>query len=582
MRVAVVSLGLLLTVSLVTVIAVVSAHDAAAAAGGASPASSRIRQAESKLGMVAADQPTCSQMGAAVLDDGGSAADAAVTTALCLGAINAFASGIGGGGFATVRTANGSAEVFDFRETAPAKAFRDMFDSSAEKAQVGGLAVAVPGELRGLELMWQRHGRLPWARLIEPVVALCNDGFEVTDELAKIVEYTQEYIKASPAFAAVYMIDGQLVKAGQTIRRPKLAATLEAVAAGGANAFYTGAIAHALIDAIQGSGGIMELGDLANYTAVIREPVSTYFLGMKVLSAPPPSSGAILNFMLNVLEEYNLPKIGAMTHDVVHKVVEAMKFAFALRTHLGDPCCTDIEQVMADLTSKDYAAWVRTRIVPDATFNASYYGAAFDMEPTPGTTHFSVVDSERNAVALTSTVNLFFGSKVMDPVTGVVLNNEMDDFSVPNVTNAFGVKPSPANYIVPGKRPLSSTTPTIVTANDQVLAVAGASGGTKITTSTLLTLLKMFAWGMEAGEAVASPRFHDQLYPNVLQVEYGFAQSLVTYLRESIGYELDELGPDGHIAIVQAIYNDIDKGILYGASDWRKGGAPAGQVRTGR
>ena len=536
-------------------------------------------QVESRLGVVAADQPVCSQIGAELLGAGGSAGDAAVGTALCLGVINAFASGIGGGGFATIRDANGSVEVIDFRETAPARAFRDMFHGNATLAQVGGLSVGVPGEIRGLELIWKRHGKLPWARLFEPSIALCNNGFEVTAELAKIVAQEEKYIRGSDAFASVYVDaeSGELVKEGDVIYRTKLGATLELIAANGADVFYTGSVADALVNAIQDAGGVIELGDMANYSAVIRQPLETWFLGMRVYSAPPPASGAVLNFILNVLEAFNLPKIGSMTPEVVHAIVETFKFAYALRTHLGDPCCTDIDQVMEDLTSKAHAADVRRKIVPGKTFNSSYYGSAFDMEPTPGTTHLSVVDAERNSVALTSTVNLYFGSKVMDPVTGIVLNNEMDDFSSPNVTNAFGVPPSPANFIIPGKRPLSSTTPTIVTLDDEVLAVAGASGGTKITTATVLTLFKMLAWGMDVGDAVASPRFHDQLFPDTLLMEDGFSSPLISYLRDTVGYNVDLLGPSGHIAIVQAVFNDIDRGVLTGASDWRKGGAPAAQ-----
>jgi gamma-glutamyltranspeptidase/glutathione hydrolase/leukotriene-C4 hydrolase len=544
---------------------------------------------------VAADEPRCSAVGAAVLAENGTAVDAAVATALCLGVVHPHSSGVGGGCFIVIYTAaTGAAEVIDARETAPASAREDMFVGNPGAALAGGAAVAVPGELAGLWLAWQRHGRLPWARLVAPAAALA-DGFTVGAQLAVAIAANRGEIAKNAALAAVLMPRGAPLRAGETAANRALAATLRAVGAAGVPAaFYSGARAASLAADIRAAGGNFTAADLAAYAPVVRQPLrADTELGVTLLGAPPPSSGgAAVALIANFLGGYALPLAGAGELRS-HRLVEALKHAFAARMSLGDPFDPFVGNnsvALAAMLSLEYAAALRAATRDNATQPPLAYGGALNplsggaggASPADhGTTHLSVVDAQRNAVALTSTVNTAFGAKVLSPSTGVVLNNQMDDFSSPGQPNVYGLAPSVANYIRPGKRPLSSMSPTIVLQNGALRGVVGASGGPRIISATASAILRVIALGQTVPAAVASPRMHHQLLPNVAWAE---ATVDANGVRIAVPFaRADALRGRGHVvnatdagAVVQMIWVDPDTGALHAVSDTRKGGAPAG------
>ncbi|EGD75524.1 gamma-glutamyl transpeptidase [Salpingoeca rosetta] len=545
-----------------------------------------------KHGAVAADVGICSEIGRDILKKGGNAVDAAISTTLCLGVVNGQSSGIGGGGFMLVHNGTtGASHVIDFREMAPAAATSHMYrafnaclshDAAEQElcaSRVGGLASGVPGELRGLEKAWQLHGRLSWYDLVMPSVELARNGFKVSEHIAASIE--QSYDRARPALRRLFEQNGRLLKEGDTMKRLKLADTLEKVARDGASVFYEGEIAQGIIEALSNDSipGIMTLDDLRNYTPVVRDALTFNYEGFDLFLAPAPASGSVLGMILNILDNYNLT--GTTPNELTwHRIIESFRFAYAQRTKLADPCCGEtctnttlcdrVTSLQQEMLNRSQGVHWHNRITNVTHHDPKYYGADYDIEPTPGTTHLSVVDSEGNAVGVTSTVNLYWGSKVLTK-HGILMNNEMDDFATPGVTNAFGVQPSPANYVGPGKRPLSSSAPCIAVKNGSVRAVAGASGGTKITTATAQVLLNMLNFGMLTRQAVDSPRVHDQLLPDVVAGERAFPNKIRVAL-EARGHNWVQVDSN---AVTQAIYVDTD-GIIYPASDKRKGGHAAG------
>ena len=476
-------------------------------AAGSVPApperTSHATHVQTQLGAVAADEPRCSAVGADALADGGSAVDAAVAATLCLGVTHPHSSGAGGGAFMIVHSRNGSSEVLEFRERAPAAAGRDMFaasnatsgegsasESDARPSEFGGAAAAVPTELHGLRLAWERHGVLPWSRLVEPAAALA-DGFTVGPELARAIEENAEALKRFPATKAVFLrADASPLREGDVCRNAALARTLRRVASEGPSVLRFGALAEALARDVQDAGGIMTAEDLASYAPRVLEPLRADVLGYAVLGVPPPSSGgAAVAQILELVSGYARPLASAPDGSLgTHRLVEAFKHAFAMRMNLGDPevppppgVVSNISGAVRDMLSPAFNAALRAMTKDDATLPLGAYGARWNLVEDHGTTHVSVVDADRNAVAMTSTINTNFGSKVVSRSTGTLLNNEMDDFSVPNETNHYGLAPSAANFIAPRRRPLSSMSPTVVLDANQnpprVVAVAGASGG---------------------------------------------------------------------------------------------------------
>ncbi|KAI8599424.1 gamma-glutamyltranspeptidase, partial [Dissophora ornata] len=509
-----------------------------------------------------------------VLKDGGNAMDAAIASCLCIGTVNMFSAGIGGGGFMSIRLPNGTVEVIDFRETAPSGAFPTMYKKNPILAQKGGLSVAVPGEIRGLELAHKRHGKLPWERLFAPSVKMARDGWAIGPELAKRLQIYKTMMETEPDWGAIFAPNGTVLREGQWIKREALANTLETIGKDGADAFYTGEIAQSMVDYIQANGGILTMEDMKSYVPLVKEPMVGYYQGRKVYTTPAPTSGPILISILNILERYDLGRLKENANVESHRLVEAMKFGYAQRTELGDPDFTDLAEKIQSIISKDTAGLIRANISDATTFPVEYYNPHWEPIENHGTTHMSSVDKDNMAVALTSTVNLVFGSKLLDPKTGVILNDEMDDFSIPGTPNAFGLYPSPFNYPEPGKRPLSSCVPTIVDRDGRFELALGGSGGSRILTSVLQTMLNIYNHNYNVMEAVEAPRVHHQLMPNVADIESGFSASEIKFL-ETRGHNVTVSDILLAKAEVQAVIREED-GMIYAASDSRKHGVAAG------
>ncbi|KAH6560160.1 hypothetical protein BASA61_003859 [Batrachochytrium salamandrivorans] len=527
-------------------------------------------------GVVSTEHPICSQIGVQVLRENGTAVDAAVASSLCIGVTNMYSSGIGGGGFMIVRSTNGKSEFINFREKAPAAATTNMFADDPMKAQTGGLAVAVPGELSGLFMAHQRHGRLPWRRLVQPAVDLARDGWVVNAILEQRMQVVRDLILTNPDFSKDFAPDGELLRTGQIIKRPNLARTLDAIATEGIDVFYRGWIAEALVKVTQETGGILTMADMAAYHPTVGSPMIGSFRGKRVITSPPPTSGPVLLSVLNLLEGYDLSSPSPLN---AHLLVESWKYGYAQRSYYGDPSdpiYRNISEIANRNIDKATSDHIRQGIFPDRTFEPGHYAAAYDVLNDHGTMHLSILTEQGEAVSLTSTVNLLFGSKVICPITGIILNDEMDDFSIPGVSNAFGLASSPYNYIRPGKRPMSSSVPTIIESADgsHVEIVAGASGGSMIITSTMQTILGMTEFGYDPAAAIHMPRMHHQLLPNTLVLEFEFDRHVAREI-QTRGHTVVFFNEGEYRTGVQAIKR-LPDGTLQAASDFRKGGVAAG------
>jgi len=528
-------------------------------------------------GMVSSVNPLATEAGLSVLKSGGNAIDAAVAVGFTLGVVDTHNSGIGGGCFMLLRLANGKFVAIDGREKAPAAATRDLFvrngKGDTELSQTGALASGVPGEVAAFEYAVKHHGRKPWKELLLPAAALADNGFPISASYATRLRSVAGELAKFEASRATFLKDGQPPAAGEILKQPDLAATYRALAEQGSDWFYRGPFAQATGKWMQANGGIMTVADFANYQIVLREPVETTYRGYKVVSFPPPSSGGVhLIQMLNVLEKFNLKSLDEVTR--LHVIAEAMKLAFADRAYwLGDP---DFAKVPRGLISKQYASVLSRKI------NLKHVTAVPAHGTPPGwesdrfqkhTTHWSVADAEGNWVAVTATINTTYGSKVVIPGTGVVMNNEMDDFSIqPGVPNAFGLIGAEANAVAPGKRPLSSMTPTIVLKRGKPIIALGAAGGPKIISAVLQELVAMLDLGMSPTEALAAPRIHQQWSPDELMVERALPESIVAAL-EARGHKVRELDA---LSVSQIVARSADGKSFLGAPDLRAGGAAAG------
>ncbi len=530
----------------------------------------------SERGIVASDRPEASRVGAAILEQGGTAADAGVATLLALGVFNPFSSGLGGGGFCLYRPAGtGEVTVLDFREVAPQKAHRDMFVDDGDvmkQAKVrGGLAVGVPGEAGGLWALSHRFGRLDWGELVDPALYWARHGYTVKSILVeRLRDNAEELEEYGPRLADVFQQDdGSWVEVGDTQKRPRLAKLLRLLRNRGPDPFYRGAVADDIVESVNESGGIFQRDDLHNYSIDIRQPIRGDYRGYEVYSMPPSSSGgtAIVE-TLNILEGFDLSEMGRSAEGV-HRIVEAMKHAFGDRAGwMGD---TDFVDVPLDrLTSESYADELRAKIEPRSVQPLKAYGSKAPIPDDAGTTHLSVIDRERNMLACTSTINLSFGSMVFVPEWGLVMNNEMGDFTAqPGVPNNYGLIGTEQNAIAPGKRPLSSMSPTLVLGpDDRPYMTVGASGGPAIITGTLMALLNTIDFGMSPADAIEAPRIHHQWLPNTLFLEQ--AMGMRSTLK-NFGHEI-EVRPAW--SNVQMIVRS-DEGTFTGVSDPRKGGRPA-------
>ncbi|KAI1502489.1 gamma-glutamyltransferase 1 [Biscogniauxia marginata] len=503
---------------------------------------------EPKLGAVASESSVCSNIGIDLLKHGGNAADALVGTVLCIGVIGMYHSGIGGGGFLLVRGSDGKYEFIDFRETAPAAAFEDMYANNTDASLYGGLASGVPGELRGLEYLHKNYGALPWTDVVAPAIKVARYGFNVTEDLVHYMDSVTpsgDFLVNDPSWAIDFAPHGERVKLGETITRKRYADTLEVIATEGADAFYTGAIANATVTALAKKGGIITLDDLKNYTVAVRKPAVINYRGYKLTSCSAPSSGVVALSALKIVDGYSGFDDPSAINLTTHRLDEAIRFAYGQRSQLGDPSFVDglqtyQEQMLSDETVEE----VRSRISDFRTQNVSVYDPkGLESLETPGTSHIVTADRSGLAVSITTTVNLLFGSQLIVPETGVIMNDEMNDFSIPGSSNAFGYIPSEANYIRPGKRPLSSISPTIVeTADGKLYFVIGAAGGSRIITATIQNLWHVIDQGKTTIEALAQPRLHDQLSPNQVSFEYAYDNSTVAFLK-SLGHNVTWVAP---------------------------------------
>jgi gamma-glutamyltranspeptidase/glutathione hydrolase len=543
-------------------------------------------------GMVVSAERHATEAGLAMLRGGGNAVDAAVATAFALAVTEPYHSGIGGGGFLLIQLASGETIALDARETAPAAATPDLFAAPGvpeDASRNGALAVATPGLVAGLALALERWGTKPLAEVLAPAIALAEDGFPIGMRHAQILGVWRGLGLAErfPETAAI-QAPAPDIAPGWRLVQADLARTLRAIAREGPDAFYRGPIARAIADEVQKRGGLLTLEDLAGYQPVLREPVRGTYRGHEIVSFPPPSSGGIaLLQALQILEGFDLAALGAGSSASIHRIAEALKLAFADRAaYLGDPDFVPVP--VAELLAPAYAARQRARLLPPRwrrapwTWGRDEVAIAVrgpglgDWRPGEGgTTHLSVTDAAGNAVALTQTVNLLFGSGLTPAGTGIVLNDEMDDFSVAiGRPNAFGlVDTRGANAVAGGKRPLSSMTPTLVLRDGAVRMVTGSPGGPRIISTTLLTILHVLDHGMDVSEAVSAPRFHHQWVPDELQVERAIPVDV-----------LDGLRRRGHRVVVaernwssaQAIAIDPETGWHLGGSDPRSDGLAAG------
>lgn len=542
-------------------------------------------------GMVVSAERHATQAGLEMLQRGGNAIDAAVAVGFALGVTEPYHSGIGGGGFLLARLADGSVVTLDMRETAPARADRDLFvreGVAKDASRLGGLAVATPGLAIGLAEALARWGTLPLAEVMAPAIRLAEDGFPIGARHARMLTVVREMgVEARfPETARIqFPPAGERLLPGWRLVQKDLALTLRTIAREGPSALQHGRIAQAIADEVTRHGGVLTAEDLAAYRTKLREPVRGHYRGLDVISFPPPSSGGVaLVEMLQILDGFDLATSGAGSSASLHPIAEAMKLAFADRaTLLGDADFVPVP--VAALISPAYAAQQRARISPPWWRRAPWGW----LGPAPairvegpglpqgegGTTHFSVTDAHGNAVAVTQTVNLLFGSGITVPGTGVVLNDEMDDFSIaPGVPNAFGlVDVHGRNAVGPGKRPLSSMTPTLVLRDGRPFIVTGSPGGPRIISTVLLSILGVVDWKMDVQEAVSMPRVHQQWVPDVLQVERAVPEDVRENLRAR-GHVIEVSPRDWSSA--QAIVIDPVSGLHFGGSDPRSDGLAAG------
>jgi gamma-glutamyltranspeptidase/glutathione hydrolase len=537
----------------------------------------------SRNGLVITTDPVASSVGADILRRGGNALDAAVATHFALAVVNPEAGNIGGGGFMIAHMADGTTAALDFRETAPLAATRDMFLDArgdvTERSLIGHLAVGVPGSVAGMWEAHRRFGSKPWAELLQPAVGLA-EGIVVHERLASSLRAHHDLLQQFPATARIF---GRTMNAGERLEQRDLAQTLRRIQSAGAVGFYRGRTAQLIVAEMQRGGGIITLEDLARYRAVWRDPIRFRYRDHEVISMPPPSSGGVtMAEILNVLEGYDLKSLGYLSAEHVHLFAEAARRAFADRNaYLGDP--DFVAQPVARMISDQYAAVRRASIQPDRATPSSDILPGLGAPPTGGehTTHYSIMDSRGNAVAVTTTINSLYGSRVTVTGAGFLLNNEMDDFtSKPGVPNQFGLVQGAANAIAGGKRMLSAMTPTIVLdPRGRVKVVTGSPGGSMIITSVAQAVSNFVDFGMSVAASTAAPRVHHQHLPDVLRFERdGLDSSVVAQLRAR-GHEVSERS--GYQGDVQTILA-LPDGRFSGVADPRRGGAAVAIEEVGR
>ncbi|PCI46555.1 MAG: gamma-glutamyltransferase [Alphaproteobacteria bacterium] len=529
-----------------------------------------------KNGMVVSQRAVASQVGADILKNGGNAVDAAVAVGFALAVTLPRAGNLGGGGFMLVHLAKENKTIaLDYREMAPAAAQRDMFlDSQGnvdeQKARFSLLSAGVPGTVSGLSYALENYGTMSLSQVIAPAIRLAEQGITVGYDLSEVMKQ-RRHLRTASSCMIYFKVGCVPYEAGETLVQQDLAWSLRQIQKYGPNAFYKGEIALKIVQEMQQNGGLITLQDLANYKVVEREPVRGSFKGYEVVSMPPPSSGGVhIIQMLNILDHFPLKDFGPNSAASLHHYGEVMKRAYADRSkYLGDPDHTDVP--VKGLISQAYAAEIAQEIKACCiTASDDILPGAAPKYESPDTTHFSVMDKWGNAVSNTYTLNFSFGSGHSIPGTGILMNNEMDDFSSkPGVPNAFGLLGAEANAIAATKRPLSSMTPTIVFKDAKPYLVTGSPGGSRIITTVLQMLVNVLVYDMNVAEASHMPRIHHQWYPDILFMEPGFSPDTVKILKE-MGYKTEASGTMGSLQSIQ--WKD---GLFWGASDPRRPGAAA-------
>ncbi len=524
-----------------------------------------------KSGMVVSQSDIASEVGWQVIKSGGNAIDAAVATAFALAVTHPTAGNIGGGGFLVYRESNGAASSYDFREKAPAGATPEMWLKDGkydfDLHHNSHRSVGVPGTVAGLHMAWKEKGSKPWKDLVMPSVALARDGFEISHGLARSLGGMLDEFKRYPASLAQFSKNGQPYQAGDTLKQPDLARTLQRIADQGPAGFYEGETAELLEKEMKANGGLITRADLKAYQARKRDVVRGTYRGHEIIGMAPPSSGGIgVISMLNILEGYDLKANGYGSAKNMHLITESMRRAFADRAqYIGDP--DFVTNIPVDrLISKEYGETLRKTISPTKASKSSPTTFTWPTE-SQETTHFSVVDAQRNAVSLTYTLEYGYGSRIVVPGAGFLLNNEMGDFNAgPGLTNEQGLIGTPPNEAQVGKRMLSSMSPTIITKDGQLLMVTGSPGGRTIINTVLMTILNVIDFGMNAQEAVDAGRMHHQWLPDRLSVErFGFSADSLAALR-AMGHTVSEAGGQGVAEVI--VLNPKDN-LLEGGVDRR-------------
>ncbi|MCR1836524.1 gamma-glutamyltransferase [Rodentibacter caecimuris] len=524
-----------------------------------------------KNGMVASEQAIATQVGVEILKQGGNAVDAAVAVGFALAVVLPNAGNIGGGGFMVLHNEKtGEDFALDFRETAPLKASRDMYlDANGQvedgKSLFTHFAVGVPGTVAGMELALQKWGTMPLHKVLEPAIKLAEEGFPISQTLANLLDTEKEVLGKWQSSRKIFFKNDRTLAAGEPLIQKDLANSLKLIAKEGAKAFYEGEIAEKIVQEMKQHNGLISLEDMHNYQAIERQPIVGNYRGYKIVTMPPPSSGGIhLVQLFNMLENYPLNEFGANSAKTIHYLAESMKLAYADRSeYLGDPDFVKIP--VSGLTSKNYANSLIQSI------RENYARPATEIKPgkpqpyeSDQTTHYSVMDNAGNAVAVTYTLNLNFGSGIVAEGTGILLNNEMDDFSAkPGVANAFGLIGGDANAIEAKKRPLSSMTPTIVLKDNKPWLVTGSPGGARIITTVLQSISNTIDHNMNPAEAIVAPRIHHQWLPDELRIEEGISPDTLALLTAK-GHKIKLKAPMGRVQIIQA-----RDGGFYGYSDPR-------------
>ncbi|WP_211455030.1 gamma-glutamyltransferase [Collimonas antrihumi] len=553
---------------------------------------------EAKNGMVVTSQHLASQVGVDILKMGGNAIDAAVAVGYAQAVVNPCCGNIGGGGFMTIHLADGRDTFINFRETAPAAASANMYLDSAGKAITnaslfGYLAAGVPGTVLGLDTAQRKYGKLTRAQVMQPAIKLARDGYILNRGDTDILDTTIAQFKKDPEAARLFLRrDGTPLQPGDRLVQKDLAKTLEAISRNGPDAFYKGAIPAAVERASKAGGGIITAADFASYKISESAPLSCTYRGYVFVSAPPPSSGgATMCQILNILEGYDMKALGFHSAASVHYMTEAMRHSYMDRnTFLGDPAF--VKNPLERLMSKEYAASIREKISADKATPSVEVQPGMAPHEKPETTHYSIVDKDGNAVSTTYTINGRFGAVVIAPGTGFFLNDEMDDFTVKaGVQNLFGLVQGATNSIAPGKRPLSSMAPTLVTKDGKTYMVLGSPGGSRIITITLETALNVIDYGMAPQEAVDAPRIHHQWLPDEVYYETRGLSPDTLKILDGMGYKMKEQTPWGAAELIMiglpgaagvsgsssgndaGVSGIVRPGLYYGANDTRR---PAG------